>query len=225
MRELLSGSLFDKLPFLTQFLVRPAWLTAFLLDGGVPKLENIVIPGQGPMALIDVAAALSRAVVTWKDLSWIRQAWSGPIVVKGVLTAEDAIRAVDEGAAAVVVSNHGGRQLDSTPASMEVLPEIVTAVGDRAEVLMDGGIRCGSDIVKALCLGARAVLIGRAYVYGLAAAGIGGVLRALEILQNDVQRTLQLLGCSSIKQLDESFVSVSKRGDMVLHPDRRLEKF
>jgi L-lactate dehydrogenase (cytochrome) len=122
-------------------------------------------------------------------LKWIRDLWKGPIVVKGVLIAEDAKRAVDEGAAAIVVSNHGGRQLDCVSPSLRALPEVVAAVNGRAEILMDGGVRRGSDVVKALCLGARAVLIGRAYAYGLAAAGQAGVARALESLRADVDRT------------------------------------
>lgn len=211
MKELLGGNALAKLPFLPQFLARPAWLAGFLMDGGVPKLPNVVIPGQGPLALIDVAAALSSAAVTWEDLQWIRQAWSGPIVIKGVLTADDARRALDEGASAIVVSNHGGRQLDGVPASLRVLPEIVAAVNGRAEVLMDGGIRRGSDVVKAICLGARAVLIGRAYAYGLAAAGQAGVARALNILRTDVERTLKLLGCASIGALDGSYVQMHTR--------------
>ena len=128
------------------------------------------------------------------------------MVVKGVLTADDARRAVDAGAAAVVVSNHGGRQLDGLPASLQQLPEVVTAVGGQAEVLMDGGIRRGSDVIKAICLGARAVLVGRAYAYGLAAAGTDGVARALDILRADLERTLRLLGCPSITALDRSFI-------------------
>lgn len=208
MKELLSGPAFAKLPFLPQILLRPEWLAAFLLDGGLPKLENVVIPGQGPMDLIDVTAALARAVVTWEDFQWLRQAWPGPMVVKGVLSGEDARRAVDVGAAAVVVSNHGGRQLDSVPASLRALPEVVAAVNGQAEVLLDGGIRRGSDIIKAICLGARAVLIGRAYAYGLAAAGQAGVARALEILRADVERTLSLLGCPSVEELNRSYVDV-----------------
>ncbi|OLB18336.1 MAG: alpha-hydroxy-acid oxidizing enzyme [Acidobacteria bacterium 13_2_20CM_57_7] len=206
MKELLGASLFAKLPYLSNFLAHPRWLTSFLLDGGVPKLENIVIPGHGPMELMDVVAALSRAVVTWEDLGWIREIWRGPIVVKGILTGDDAKRAADKGAAAIVVSNHGGRQLDGVPASLRALPEVVAAVGGQTEVLMDGGIRRGSDIVKAICLGARAVLCGRAYAYGLAAAGEAGVARALEILKGDVERTLRLLGCSAIAELDSSYV-------------------
>ena len=206
MSQLLGRSLSAKLPFLAQLLARPRWLAAFLLAGGVPPLPNVVLAGQGPMPLVDVTTALARAAVTWEDLRWLRDVWAGPIVVKGVLTGDDARRAVDAGAAAVVVSNHGGRQLDGAPASLRALPEVVTAVGGRAEVLMDGGIRRGSDIVKAICLGARAVLVGRAYAYGLAAAGEAGVTRALEILRVDLERTLRLLGCPAIARLDRSFV-------------------
>ncbi len=208
MKQLLGASLLGKLPHVPQILTHPGWLTRFLLDGGTPQLENIVQPGKGPMPLMDVTAALASAVVTWEDLRWLRKIWPGPMVIKGVLTGEDAKRSVDEGAAAVIVSNHGGRQLDGVSASLRALPEVVAAVDGRAEVLMDGGIRRGSDIVKAICLGARAVLIGRAYAYGLAAAGQAGVARAIEILRADVERTLVLLGCPSVAALDESYVKV-----------------
>jgi isopentenyl diphosphate isomerase/L-lactate dehydrogenase-like FMN-dependent dehydrogenase len=206
MSQLLGRSLSAKLPFLPQLLTRPRWLASFLLGGGVPPLPNVVIPGQGAMPLVDVTTALARAAVTWDDLRWLRDAWHGPIVVKGVLTGDDARRAVDAGAAAVVVSNHGGRQLDGAPASLRALPEVVTAIKGQAEVLMDGGVRRGGDVIKAVCLGARAVLVGRAYAYGLAAAGEAGVGRALEILRADMERTLQLLGCPAISELDRSFV-------------------
>ena len=208
MRELMGGSLLAKIPFLPQLLVRPGWLASFLLDGGMPALPNVVIPDQGPMPLMDIKAALANAAVAWADLRWIRDLWRGPIVVKGILTAEDACRAVDEGAEAIVVSNHGGRQLDCVPATLRVLPEIVAAVKGRVEILMDGGVRRGTDIVKAICLGARAVLCGRAYAYGLAAGGEAGVSRAIEILRTDVDRTLHLLGCPSIAALDSSYVDV-----------------
>jgi isopentenyl diphosphate isomerase/L-lactate dehydrogenase-like FMN-dependent dehydrogenase len=173
-------------------------------------LENVVIPGKGPMELLDVGAALAEATVTWEDLRWIRELWTGPIVVKGLLTGDDARRAADEGAAAVVVSNHGGRQLDSVSSTLRALPEVVAAVNGQIEVFMDGGVRRGSDIVKAICLGARAVLIGRAYAYGLAAAGHSGVVRAVEILRSDVERTLRLLGCASIAGLDRSLIEVPR---------------
>ncbi|HET7749578.1 MAG TPA: alpha-hydroxy acid oxidase [Terriglobales bacterium] len=208
MVELLGGSLFSKLPYISQVLTRPRWLLDFLLDGGVPPMANVILADGKPLPLIDVGAALAAAAVTWEDLRWLRQAWPGPIVVKGVLTAEDARRAVDEGAAAVVVSNHGGRQLDCVAPTLRALPEVVAAVGHKTEVLMDGGIRRGSDIVKAICLGARAVLVGRGYAYGLAAAGEAGVTRAIQILTADLERTLRLLGCASIRELDRSYVEV-----------------
>lgn len=207
-KELMGSSPLAMIPFLPSVLARPGWLLQFLLDGGVPKLPNVVIPNQGPMAMGDVGAALAASAVTWSDLRWIRELWQGPIVVKGVLTGDDARRAIDEGAVAVSVSNHGGRQLDGVQPSIRALPEVVAAVKGQVEVWMDGGVRRGSDIVKALCLGARTVLCGRAYAYGLSAAGEAGVDRAIEILRADVERTLRLLGCSSVAELDRSYVKV-----------------
>ena len=211
MKELLAPSLLAKARFLPNILAHPRWLASFLLDGGVPKLGNVVIPGKGPMDLVDVGAALSHAGASWEDLRWIRKLWPGPIVAKGILTGDDARRAVDEGSAAVVVSNHGGRQLDCVDATLDALPEIVKAVGGQIEVLMDGGVRRGSDIAKAICLGARAVLIGRAYGYGLAAAGEAGVTRAIKILKDDLDLTLTLLGCESIDRLDASYLGARDR--------------
>ena len=208
--QLLGRGVFAKIPFLPNLLLHPRWLISFALDGGVPKLENVVVPGQGPLDMVNVSESLSRGAVSWNDVRWIRDCWSGPMVVKGVLIADDARRAVDEGASAIVVSNHGGRQLDSVSPTILTLPEIVSAVGHQTEVLMDGGIRRGSDIVKALCLGARAVLVGRAYAYGLAAAGHPGVTRAIQILRNDVERTLRLLGCRSVNELDATYISYPK---------------
>jgi L-lactate dehydrogenase (cytochrome) len=169
------------------------------------SFPNVEIPGQGPMPYADVGAALEQSTVSWPDLRWIREVWRGPIVIKGVLTGEDARRAVDEGAEALVVSNHGGRQLDGVSATLRALPEVVSATNGRAEVLFDGGIRRGSDIVKALSLGARAVLCGRAYAYGLGAGGAAGVARAVQILRADLVRTLKLLGCASVGELDRSY--------------------
>jgi len=207
-KELLSGKLGSMLPFVSQLLIKPRWLAGFLADGGLMKFPNVVIPGKGPMLYADVTAALDHSVVTWKDLNWIRQAWGGPIVIKGIHTGDDARRAVDVGANALVVSNHGGRQLDGVAPTLRILPEVVTSVGDRIEVLLDGGVRRGSDIVKALCLGARAAMVGRAYAYGLGAAGGAGVARAIEILRSDLVRTLKLLGCASVAELDRSYVDV-----------------
>jgi len=213
MKELISGSVFEKLPFVPDVLSHPGWVVDYLRDGGLPALPNVVIPGKGPMPLVDIGAALAESAVTWSDLGWIRELWRGPIVVKGVLTADDARRAVDEGAAAISVSNHGGRQLDCVPASLRALPEVVKAVKGQTEILMDGGIRRGTDIAKALCLGARAVICGRAYAYGLAAAGEAGVNRAIELLRTDLDRTLRLLGCASVGELDRSYVNIPKSWD------------
>ena len=207
-KELLTRS-WPMLPYAGQFISRPRWLAGFFGDGGLMSFPNVMLP-DGPMLYADVGAALEQSTVTWADLKWIRDIWKGPIVIKGVHIGDDAKRAVDEGADAIVVSNHGGRQLDGVAATIRVLPEVVAAVGGRTEVLLDGGIRRGSDIVKALCLGARAVLIGRAYAYGLGAAGGPGVTRAVEILRTDVVRTMKLLGCASVAELDRSYVSCDR---------------
>ncbi len=207
MKELLGPGWLGKIRYSPQVLAHPRWLASFLLDGGVRPLPNVVVPGRGPLPLIDVGTALSLSTIAWEDLRWIRDAWRGPLIIKGVLTGEDARRAVDEGAAAIVVSNHGGRQLDGVQASLRALPDVLASVNSQIEVLVDGGIRRGADIVKALCLGARAVLCGRAYAYGLAAAGEAGVARSLEILKADLERTLRLLGCPSLAALDPSFIS------------------
>ena len=206
--SLIGDSVWAKLRFLPQVLTHPLWLAGFLRDGRMLVLPNVVVPGRGPLPLSETQASLAKSVVTWGDFRWIRKVWTGPIVVKGVLTAEDAQRSLDEGAAGVIVSNHGGRQLDGVPATLRALPEVVKAVSGRAEVLLDGGIRRGGDIAKAISLGARAVLIGRAYAYGLGAAGTAGVRRAIEILRADLERALALLGCRSVAQLDRSYLDV-----------------
>jgi len=210
MKGLASSKPLEMLPHILQFLARPQWLAAYLADGGLMKFPNVVLP-SGPMPYADVTAALEASMVSWDDLKWIRDAWQGKVVVKGVHTADDARKAIDAGADAVVVSNHGGRQLDGVAATIRVLPEIVAAVqqlNPQVEVLLDGGIRRGGDVVKALCMGARAVLVGRAYAYGLGAAGGPGVTRAIQILRTDIVRTLQLLGVGSTASLDGSFVDV-----------------
>jgi L-lactate dehydrogenase (cytochrome) len=211
-KELISRRPLTMLPHIGQMLARPRWLVDFFRDGGLMNFPNIEL-ADGPMGYADVGAALEQSVVCWNDLRWIREAWGGPIVIKGVHTGEDARRAVDAGADAIVVSNHGGRQLDTVAPTLRVLPEIVAAVDGRIEVLLDGGIRRGSDVVKAVCLGARAVLIGRAYAYGLGAAGGEGVSRAIDILRADILRTLKLLGCASVAGLDRSYVDVPARWD------------
>ncbi|HNN93963.1 MAG TPA: alpha-hydroxy acid oxidase [Pseudomonadota bacterium] len=199
-KQLLSGGL-ASLPYLPQFARRPGWVLDFLRDGGLMDFPNVVPPGGAPLPYSDVSVALEQTTVTWADFGWIREAWGGPIVVKGLLTADDARRAVDVGAAAVVVSNHGARQLDGVVPSLVALPEVVAAVGAQVEVWLDGGVRRGSEVVKALCLGARAVLIGRTYAYALGAAGGPGVARALAILRADIIRTLKLLGVAGLSEL------------------------
>jgi L-lactate dehydrogenase (cytochrome) len=208
--KLMGGNWLGMIPYVSQFFSRPAWVASYLLDGGLHGLPNVIVPGKGPLELVDVAAALAESVVTWNDFHWLREVWPGPIVAKGVLTGDDTRRAMDVGAAGVVVSNHGGRQLDGVSATLRVLPEILQAAGGQIEVLMDGGIRRGGDIVKALCMGARAVLVGRAYAYGMAAAGAHGVNRAVAILRADLERTMKLLGCASIADLDQSYIQLPR---------------
>ena len=205
-KELLGRSL-SGVPYLGQMLARPAWVAGIISDGGLMEFPNVILP-TGPMPYADVGKTLEQSVVCWDDLQWIREIWNGKIMVKGVHTAEDARRVVDEGADALVVSNHGGRQLDGVPGSIRSLPEVVAAVGSQIEVLVDGGIRNGGDVVKALSLGAKAVLIGRAYAYGLAAAGEPGVTRSIEILRLGMIRTLKLLGVASVCELNRSHVDV-----------------
>jgi L-lactate dehydrogenase (cytochrome) len=207
-RELLRGGLWASLPHAWQFIRHPRWVLDYVADGAVRAFPNVELPGIGPMPCGDVGVLLEETTVTWQDLRWMRDAWRGPLVVKGIHTGEDARCAIDAGADAVVVSNHGGRQLDGVRGSLRVLPEVVAAVNGRVEVMMDGGIRRGADIVKALCLGARAVLIGRAYAWGLGAAGGPGVTRVIEILRADMIRTMKLLGCSSVADLNPSYVDL-----------------
>lgn len=206
-KELLSQNPLTMLPFLPQMLVKPCWLTQWFGDGGLMNFPNVQLD-DGPMGYTEIGPALEQSVVTWDDLEWIRKAWGGKLIIKGVHIGDDARKAVDLGVDAVVVSNHGARQLDSVAPTIRVLPEIVKAVNGEIDVLLDGGIRRGSDVVKAFCLGAKGVLIGRAYAYGLAAGGGPGVARAIEILKTDVVRTMKLLGCDSVHKLDRSYVKV-----------------
>ncbi|HUO47649.1 MAG TPA: alpha-hydroxy acid oxidase [Acidimicrobiales bacterium] len=156
---------------------------------------------------------MDHSPYTWADIEHFRARWNGPLLVKGVLTGDDAKRAVQAGADGVIVSNHGGRQLEGAPATIRVLPEVVEAVGSQAVVLLDGGIRRGGDVVKALALGAEAVLIGRAYLYGLAAGGQAGVAKVLDLLRGDMARTLALMGCPSVSALDASWLRMEHKAD------------
>ena len=206
-KELLSQNPLTMLPFLPQMLAKPCWLTQWFGDGGLMNFPNVQLD-DGPMGYTEIGPALEQSVVTWDDLKWIREAWGGKLIIKGVHIGDDARKAIDLGVDAVVVSNHGARQLDSVAPTIRVLPEIVNAVNGEIDVLLDGGIRRGSDVVKAFCLGAKGVLIGRAYAYGLAAGGGPGVARAIEILKTDVVRTMKLLGCDSVLNLDRSYVQI-----------------
>ncbi len=206
---LMGPGILNKLPYLPNLLSHPRWLAGFIGDRpAVMHYPNIVLPGSGPARAGDVRQMLAQSIVDWSDLTWIRAAWPGAMLMKGVLTAEDARRSMDAGAAGVIVSNHGGRQLDTCYPTVRALPAIVRAIGTQGIVIVDGGIRRGGDIAKALCMGAVAVLIGRAYAYGFAGAGRPGVTRAVQILRDDLDRTLRLLGCPSVKQLDGSYVDV-----------------
>lgn len=207
---LMSGNYAAMLQYLPAILRKPRWLAQFLTDRNALFFPNIEIPGTGPCPAADVRRMLSGAVVTWRDLEWIRAAWPGPILAKGVITGDDARRAIDGGCTGVIVSNHGGRQLDTCYPTARALPEVVRAVNNEAPVLVDGGIRRGADVLKAICMGASAVLIGRAYAYGLMAEGREGVAKAISILRADLERTMMLLGCASLKDLNASLVEVPK---------------
>src|SRR5687767_2581696 len=188
---------------------KPRWLATFARSGRLPDLSapNLARPGQPAPGFFGAYYEwMNTPPPTWEDVAWMREQWGGPFMLKGVSRVDDARRAVDAGVTAISVSNHGGNNLDGTPAAIRMLRPVVEAVGDQIEVVMDGGIRRGSDVVKALCLGARAVLIGRAYAWALGAAGGPGVARAIDILRTDVVRTMRLLGCPSIAELDGSYV-------------------
>jgi isopentenyl diphosphate isomerase/L-lactate dehydrogenase-like FMN-dependent dehydrogenase len=208
MKELMGKSWLKKMKYVPNILAHPHWLAGFIADGMTRPFPNIIVPGSGPLEAVDVAAALESAQVSWTDLKWIRELWNGPIVMKGVMTIDDAKRSLDAGARGIVVSTHAGRQLDGVAGSLRVLPGIVEAVGGQMEVLFDGGIRRGADVVRAMGLGAKAVLLGRGYAYGMAAAGDAGIERAIEIFRADIIRTLKLLGCPSISALDQSYIAL-----------------
>jgi L-lactate dehydrogenase (cytochrome) len=193
-----------------QVLARPRWALRMMNDG-VSMLRRPRSGGRGgsqPGGGVAAAGAVSMLAspFTWQDVAWMRGLWEKPLVVKGILTGADALAAAEAGADAVVVSNHGGRQLDGAPATARALPEVVHALGGRIEVLLDGGVRRGSDVVKALAMGARAVMIGRAYLYGLSVDGQRGVEQVLDLIRTETSRTMRLLGCFSVAELDPSYL-------------------
>jgi pre-mycofactocin synthase len=185
-------------------LRRPQWLLGYARTGRPPALTvpNLARPGAAAPTFFEAYGQWMQAPLpTWEDVAWLREQWEGPFMLKGVIRVDDAKRAVDAGVTAISVSNHGGNNLDSTPATIRALPAIAAAVGDQVEVLLDGGIRRGGDVVKALALGARAVLIGRAYLWGLAANGQAGVENVLDILRGGIDSALLGLGRSDIHEL------------------------
>lgn len=198
-KQLLARDL-STVPHLGQMMARPSWLYSFFADGGLMSFPNIEIDGA-PMGYADVGAALEASMTSWTDFKWIRDAWGGPIIAKGVHTADDARRAVAEGAAGIVVSNHGARQLDGVAPTIRVLPEVVQAVHGQTEIMLDGGIRRGSDIVKALALGAKMVLVGRATLYGTACGGQAGAARAIKILADEMERSFGYVGARRVSEI------------------------
>jgi L-lactate dehydrogenase (cytochrome)/glycolate oxidase len=206
-----DGSLRSLLPHAAEALVKPRWLGTYLKTGKIPDLTvpNMVIPPEpAPTFFGAYGQWLSTPPPAWEDVAWLRQQWGGPFLLKGVTRVDDAKRAVQAGVSAISVSNHGGNNLDSTPATIRALPAVADAVGDQIEVLLDGGIRRGGDVVKALALGARAVLIGRAYLWGLAANGQAGVENVLDILRSGVDSALLGLGKSSVHELSREDVII-----------------
>lgn len=185
-------------------LLHPAWVYHYLTTDAI-ELANVkhkIAEGSGEVSsLLDYISHQFDPSVSWSDVEWMMAEWQGPFVIKGIMSVADARKAADLGATAIVVSNHGGRQLDSSPAPIEVLPEIVAAVGDRMEIILDGGIRRGTHVLKALALGADACMMGRPYLYGLAAGGQPGVARALDLLRAEIELDMKLAGCRNFAEL------------------------
>src|ERR1700733_12548318 len=197
-----------------EVITRPGWLWRFGKTLRPPDLRvpNLARRGElGPPFFAAYGERMGTPPPTWADIAWLRELWGGPFMLKGVMRIDDAKRAVDAGVSAISVSNHGGNNLDGTPAAIRALPAVVDAVGDQIEVLLDGGIRRGSDVVKALALGARAVMIGRAYLWGLAAEGQAGVENVLDILHGGIDSALRGLGKASVHDL--------VAGDVLIPPD------
>lgn len=198
------------LPNLAHLATRPAWVWDILVPQGMPKFSNLgdFLPPEKASAK-NAASFLTKemsASLNWQDITWLREIWPGKLILKGILASEDALQAKLLGVDGIIISNHGGRQLDSAPSPIDVLPEIRQAVGQDFLLILDGGLRRGSDLIKALCLGANLVTSGRATLYGLAAAGQAGADKALEILKTEADRTLGLLGCTKIKQLGKAYL-------------------
>ena len=192
------------------FATKPAWVSGVLrgkrrtfgnIAGHVKNTEDL-------NRLAEWTASQFDTSLNWKDIEWVRSIWPGKLIIKGILDVEDAEEAAKTGAQALVVSNHGGRQLDGAPSSIEVLPEIADAVGDRMEIMFDGGIRSGQDVMRALALGAKSCMIGRAYAYGLGAGGQAGVAKAIDIIQKELLTTMGLCGVNRIDEIDDHIIAV-----------------
>jgi L-lactate dehydrogenase (cytochrome) len=195
---------------LFDFATKPAWV-AGVLRGKRKTFGNLAGHLKGSDGITALAAWISSqfdTTLSWKDLDWIRSIWPGKLILKGILDVEDAEIAAKTGAQALVVSNHGGRQLDGAPSSIEALPEIVDAVGSKMEIMFDGGIRSGQDVMRALALGAKSCMIGRAYAYGLGAAGEAGVAKAIDIIRNELLTTMGLCGINTIAEINDDVLAV-----------------
>jgi isopentenyl diphosphate isomerase/L-lactate dehydrogenase-like FMN-dependent dehydrogenase len=215
----------DAIRFLPQLLPRPAWALDYARGRVRVATPMALGPDGTSIDTFRAFTAMYDRAFAWTDLTWIREVWDCPIVIKGVMGVDDARRAVDVGAAGLVVSNHGGNRLDGTMASLRVLPEVVDAVGGELSILFDSGVRRGTDVVKALALGAEAVLLGRAYLYPLIAAGEDGVRRILQLFRQEIDGTLAHLGCSSIAELGPHHLELPERyvvrGRTSIHPPVR----
>jgi (S)-mandelate dehydrogenase len=204
-------------------IMHPRWLYSVWLAGGMPRFENIaefLPPGATASELAEFTRSQRNPKLTWDDIAWIKDQWKGPMAVKGILAAEDAQEAARYGIEGVVISNHGGRQLDGSDSPLDALPAITRTAGNRLVVLIDGGFRRGTDIVKALALGADGVLLGRATLFGLASGGEAGARKALTILADEVSRTMSLLGCETVGKLGPSYLSVP--GLNIMHTENAV---
>lgn len=216
-RDLVTGMVMPpkfRFSSMLSFMTHPNWGWNYLTSEKF-KLANVadrISEGTGKLtSVIDYLNNQFDRSITWKDAEQLIQAWGGPFAIKGVMSVEDAQRAVDIGASAVMISNHGGRQLDGSTAPFDQLPEIVDAVGDKLEVILDGGVRRGTHVLKALAMGAKACMIGRGYLYALAAGGQPAVERALTRLREEVERDMVLMGCSRVSELDRSKLHIDRR--------------
>jgi L-lactate dehydrogenase (cytochrome)/glycolate oxidase len=213
--------------FAPEVLRRPRWLADFARSGKIPDLTtpNLAPPGGRPPTFFGAYYEwMQTPLPTWDDVAWLREQWGGPFMLKGVMRVDDARRAVDAGVSAISVSNHGGNNLDGTPAPIRALPAVAEAVGDQVEVVLDGGIRRGSDVVKAVALGARAVMIGRAYLWGLAANGQAGVENVLDIVRGGIDSAILGLGHSSIHELtpDDVIMAADFRRDLGISTPKQV---